>query len=76
MLHMPAWVNWIAQDADGAWWGYEVEPLMHHKGWYENELGRCIKLAHEQANDDWKNSLISKASAKQWPPAIADSMAH
>jgi len=54
---LPAWVNWLAQDANGVWWGYEVEPLQHHQGWYENELGRCIKVAEEPVNPDWKNSL-------------------
>ena len=37
------WVHWLAQDADGAWWGFEVEPLMHDSGWYENEVGRYIR---------------------------------
>ena len=36
---LPHWVKWKAQDADGAWWGYSVEPLEFSKGWYENEVG-------------------------------------
>ena len=24
----PDWVAWVAQDASGDWWGYEVEPLL------------------------------------------------
>lgn len=55
--NIPAWVNWIAQDADGAWWGYSVEPLQHDTGWYENEVGERIKLEHGAANPDWRNSL-------------------
>ena len=42
---IPEWVNWIAQDADGAWWGYQVETLEYHCGWYENEVGRSRRLA-------------------------------
>lgn len=56
-LDIPHWVNWLAQDADGSWWGYEVEPLQHHSGWYENEVGRNIKLYSESANANWQQSL-------------------
>jgi len=57
---VPDWVNWLAQDADGCWWGYSVEPLQHHKGWYENEVGQHIRLAQEPPNPDWRNSLQKK----------------
>lgn len=30
---IPEWVQWLAQDADGTWWGYEVEPHQYHQGW-------------------------------------------
>jgi hypothetical protein len=53
----PAWVCWIAQDADGAWWGYEHAPNQAEHGWYENEVGRIIKLAQGPANDAWAASL-------------------
>lgn len=54
---IPNWVKWIAQDADGAWWGYSVEPLQHDYGWYENEVGNCIKLEQAEANPLWRDSL-------------------
>ena len=54
---LPEWVAWVAQDADGAWWGYEVEPLQYHHGWYENELGRRIRLLAGAPNGDWPDSL-------------------
>lgn len=54
---LPDWVRWLAQDADGQWWGYEVEPNMKHDGWYENELGRYIKLNNSGRNPDWAASL-------------------
>lgn len=54
---LPSWVKWKAQDADGAWWGYSVEPLEFNKGWYENEVGQRIKLEHTQVNPNWKSSL-------------------
>ena len=54
---IPSWVQWVAQDRDGHWWGYEVEPLRHEHGWYENEVGRCIKLGQTRADGQWKDSL-------------------
>jgi len=54
---IPSWVRWIAQDADGTWWGYEHEPLQHDIGWYENELGRNIKLEPQPARMAWQQSL-------------------
>ena len=55
---MPEWVNWIAQDANGNWWGYEVEPLLHDNGWYENELGRYTLIKTSPPNQSWRNNLI------------------
>lgn len=54
---VPEWVAWIAQDADGAWWGYEVEPLQHHQGWYENEVGRQVRLEKREPNPQWRHTL-------------------
>ena len=56
-LELPAWGNWLAQDAEGTWWVYEIEPLEYHKGWYENELGRRLKIAVGPANSEWRNTL-------------------
>ena len=53
----PTWAKWLAQDADGTWWVYEVEPLQYHKGWYENEVGRRMRLAQGVPNDNWPGSL-------------------
>lgn len=54
---LPNWVNWIAQDSDGSWWGYEVEPQQYHAGWYENELGRTIKLDRQEFCPEWETTL-------------------
>lgn len=56
-FNLPDWVNWIAQDASGAWWGYQAEPLQNHHGWYENEIGQIIELGREQPNTRWQSSL-------------------
>jgi hypothetical protein len=56
-LALPGWANWLAQDADGAWWAYEIEPQEYHQGWYENELGRRSKVATGTANPEWRKTL-------------------
>jgi hypothetical protein len=58
---VPEWVNWIAQDADGACWGYEAEPNQQHNGWYENEVGRIVKLGMGERPADWTLTLT------RWP---------
>jgi hypothetical protein len=60
---VPGWVRWIAQDADGAFWGYEAEPNQQHNGWYENEVGRIVKLGMGEPLADWTATLT------RWPPA-------
>ena len=54
---IPDWVCWIAQDADGVWWGYQVEPNLSHRGWYENEVGNNVRLANGKPNADWGSTL-------------------
>jgi len=54
---LPDWVRWLAQDADGSWWGYEHEPNEGDSGWYENEVGASIKLLDAQHNPRWRHTL-------------------
>lgn len=53
----PEWVRWLAQDADGGWWGYEAEPNLADGCWYENEVGRVVALGRGAANPEWRRSL-------------------
>jgi len=53
---VPDWVCWLAQDQNGAWWGYSAEPLRNDTGWYENEVGDYIRLAVTESHN-WKSSL-------------------
>ncbi len=57
-ISVPAWVYYVAQDSDGSWWGYSVEPLQNHRGWYENELGENIKLVESAACENWRQNLF------------------
>jgi hypothetical protein len=55
---IPTWVRWLAQDADGTWWAYEAEPNQQHNGWYENEVGRILRLGVTPAPPNWQEMLI------------------
>jgi len=61
-FNYPDWAKWVAQEADGTWWCYEVEPLQYHKGWYENEVGLYLKVAKDETSLDWRNSLVRLTS--------------
>lgn len=55
--NLPGWVCWIAQDADGAWWGYEHSPNRGDTGWYENEVGRIVRLGDGLPPAHWELTL-------------------
>lgn len=58
-INVPNWVRFIAQDADGTWWGYSVEPLQNHHGWYENEVGEHIKLFKAKEQKRWRQCIFA-----------------
>jgi len=58
---LPDWINWVAQDGDGYWWGYSVEPLRNDTGWYENEVGEHVCLGRTVVAD-WEASLYATRS--------------
>jgi len=58
-VEVPEWVRFIAQDSDGSWWGYSVDPLQNHRGWYENELGRNVKLLQGKLVGDWRDNIFA-----------------
>ena len=55
---LPEWIAWIAQDKNGVWWGFEQEPNEGHDFWYENEVGRYLKITTTEPNTDWRNTLL------------------
>ena len=59
-IELPNWVKWVAQDENGSWWGFSVEPLEHFSGWYENEVGDFILLLKPQGKTtiiQWRDTL-------------------
>jgi hypothetical protein len=41
-------------------WGYEAEPNKQDHGWYENEVGRIVRLALSAPPDDWEITLTRR----------------
>lgn len=50
----------MAQDANGAWWGFAHEPNLSDDSWYENEVGRYIRLGQAEANPAWHSTLTRR----------------
>ncbi len=61
-MSLPHWAAWLAQDAGGEWWAYEAMPNEAERGWYENEVGRCLRLVVGEANVAWRDSLMSRSA--------------
>ena len=52
------WINWIAQDEDGGWYGYEEEPTLRAKFWNTaNVVDDTIQLAHCSPPKDFTREL-------------------
>jgi len=52
--------QWLAQDEDGSWWAYEVEPNQYDKGWYENEVANHQFLVKLGINLNWRKTLTKR----------------
>lgn len=50
-------LNWIAQNEDGVWWGFEVEPVVGETDWENQNNGMKILLKEEASNKNWKDTL-------------------
>jgi len=51
-------LNWIAQDENGVWWGFENEPIAGVHGWLDTTDGTKILLKQEsRQNAGWRDTL-------------------
>lgn len=51
-------LNWIAQDENGVWWGFENKPVPGIHGWIDGLDGTKILLKQEKCtNLSWRDSL-------------------
>lgn len=51
-------LNWIAQDENGVWWGFENKPVPGIHGWIDGLDGTKILLKQENGtNPQWRDTL-------------------
>ena len=51
-------LNWIAQDENGVWWGFENKPVPGIHGWIDGLDGTKILLKQENiTNSAWRDTL-------------------
>ena len=50
-------LNWIAQNENGVWWGFEIEPIVGTEGWENQQNGMKVMLKEEGSNENWKETL-------------------
>ncbi len=50
-------LNWIAQNSNGVWWGFEIEPVTGVDVWENQQNGMKILLKEEAGNGNWKDTL-------------------
>jgi hypothetical protein len=57
---IPANFEWVAQDASGYWFAYEVKPKLPRPGnMFLNVRGDCIHIGYRLAfAEDWRNTLM------------------
>lgn len=60
---VPDWVQYIAQDFDGIWFGYDTKPETLKVQWgmendgFPNVFGKCILLERGMQNVNWRSTL-------------------
>ncbi len=51
-------LNWIAQDANGVWWGFENKPVPGINGWIDGLDGTKILLKQDiNENEQWRDTI-------------------
>lgn len=54
---LPPEIEWVAQDADGVWWGFEREPVPEANGWHDHNSGNYIRIGQGVPTAGWADSL-------------------
>ena len=50
-------INWVAQDQNGIWWGFEQQPVADSGGWSNFQDTMKLKLKTETPNPGWRETL-------------------
>jgi len=59
----PEWARWAAQDKNGDWWWYEVEPeIDKDEEIWDAPVGDFLDAfeGRPMSNDQWKDTLVSR----------------
>jgi hypothetical protein len=54
----PEWANYVAMDADGAWYWYSHEPIRRGDCWWSSAGGNTAWVGNSTIN--WRTSLTSR----------------
>jgi hypothetical protein len=59
---IPAYLNWVAQDMNGEWFGYITEPVIDSEFLVWTDTPNFIQpggdyLCRSEYNDNWRNTL-------------------
>jgi len=50
-------INWVAQDNNGIWWGFEQQPVADTAGWSNFQDTMKLRLKQEPPNPGWRETL-------------------
>lgn len=54
-------VNWICQDADGEWWGFQDKPVIVDYTWIPSNPGSYWEMIErKEPNSKWKETLTKR----------------
>lgn len=53
----PMWVKYIAQDKDGAWYGYECYPSFNGQEWIPTDNGVMVHIMDGESSEDWQDKV-------------------
>jgi len=53
-----------AEAATATLWAHEAEPNKQDTGWYENEVGRILRLGQAAPPGDWEATLTARPSQR------------
>lgn len=62
----PEWANWLAQDSNGWWYWFEIEPYQEEACWNfggDEEYDR-IRAIDAIPNPNWRNTLQSRPTSQ------------
>lgn len=54
---IPPEIRWVAQDAEGIWWGFERQPVQEANGWTDHQCGNYIRIGRGARSSHWADSL-------------------